>query len=297
MRSSLRGKFNFLFLKNGETLEWRAIKISLAFFWIMMMRQVLSSYGITGQYHGICNWFPCNVLAAEWVKNVVQLLCWAVAILYVLEVRMTITCFALAFLSTVIFTFEESHGVFIRSSTYSAIFFAQVFAYAFAKNKPFSRIHFSKQIIAATYTLSGLSKLYYSGFTWFAGGKYLLLQVKKGAYYKFFDTGHEAILHEKDNYIRFFIENPTLFNLLLLGALLLELTCGLLLFSRKLSYVYGILLVCMHIGIQMVMDIIIAPIAFPMIILLLNPLYLFLLPFAFLRKKIPDLLRPKPGAS
>lgn len=72
------------------------------------------------------------------------------------------------------------------------------------------------------------------------------------------------------------IEYPVVFSVLLFGALMIELTSSFALFNKKTRILYGLLLLSMHIGIWYLFHIKITAFIYPVLIFLLNPLYLFL---------------------
>src|SRR5690606_8868390 len=103
-----------------------------------------------------------------------------------------------------------------------------------------TRIFYSIQVIAASYTLAALSKLKTSGFSWFIDSKYMVLQMLKSNQMKYFDGVIEEseLMDYKMNWV---LEYPVFFSIMLLAALLIELTCALALINNKTKILYGIL--------------------------------------------------------
>ncbi len=72
---------------------------------------------------------------------------------------------------------------------------------------------------------------------------------------------------------RFVIDNKPVIIVLFAFSLFFELTAWVAMFSKRHAFVYGLLLVGMHMGILYFMDILIVAIFYPMLIILLNPAY------------------------
>jgi|GEM_PF-3035898 len=274
MRSLPLENYKAIFaLKRGELPAWRIAKCCLVLIWLPMISSVLLNYTTTSPTSGVCSWFPCQIFTYRWINIVFTCLTILFAFTYILNIRPALSASVLAGFSFLIFSYQEANGVYPRTATLSAIFLAQAVAYIFDPAKPSAPLLYSRQIIAATYTLSGLSKLMAEGPAWFLQGKYLLLQIKKGAYYWHFDNGGTAYLERQNNYVEYFSQHPFLMNAAMLIVMCAELTAGLMLLSARMTLIYGLLLLGIHIGIRYFMDIIIEPIAFPMVILLINPVY------------------------
>jgi hypothetical protein len=264
---------SFFRLKEGETLYWRLLKLSLAWVWFKAVGTAVMLHLRPDTVTGICRYLPCDWLALPWLSPLLMIICMMLALLYVLEIRMKWTCLLMFAVSLVVFSYEQSVGIYNRTATFTALFMVQALAYIFTQDKAANRLRFSVQIIAATYTLSGLSKLTESGWRWVTDAPYLLLQMKKGAYQHYYAAGDAGFLVEKQAYVDFFTRYPGLLVFLLGTVLLAELSAVLMLTGKRMALIYGVILTGMHIGIYLFMDILIRPIAYPMCIILLNPLY------------------------
>lgn len=196
------------------------------------------------------------------------------AALYVLEYQMKWATLGVSIISLLVFSIEESNGVYSRTAIFSAIFCVQTLAYWFTIKPIQQALAFSKQIIAAGYTLAGLSKMLHSGF-WPADAPYLLLQIKKGILNNYYNFGNNDDVQSQLAFFDFFTLHPNLLVCLLTIVLFVELFAFIALIGDKVCIVYGVLLLSMHLCIQLVMGIYISPIANPMLILFLNPLYNF----------------------
>jgi hypothetical protein len=130
------------------------------------------------------------------------------------------------------------------------------------------------QIIAACYTLAAIAKLKGSGLSWVDQGELFSLQVMKNYSYLYFDSGSYVWMEKGHSLSHTFMENRTMIKLLLSGALGIELFCFVAALDRRICFIYGILLLAMHLGIDYTMGIGVGIISKPMVVLFLNPLYL-----------------------
>jgi hypothetical protein len=194
------------------------------------------------------------------------------AALYVLEYKMKWATLGISIISLLVFSIEESNGVYSRTALFSAVFCAQTLAYWFTLKPIQQALTFSKQIIAAGYTLAGISKVLHSGF-WPADAPYLLLQIKKGILNNYFNFSNNGDVQFQMACFDFFTVHSNLLVCLLTIVLLIELFAFLAIINDTICIIYGVLLLSMYLGIQFVMDIYIFPIANPMLILFLNPFY------------------------
>jgi hypothetical protein len=173
------------------------------------------------------------------------------------------------------FTLEESSGVLNRSALYSMIFLAQCFAYFIAgQDLKKNRIQFAVQIIAAGYFLAAVSKLIASGPGWVTDAPNAAIQMAKNYAYEYFNRDDIKYMNMGMTQANFILKYKpvvlTLFGL----SLFFEATAWVATLSKRNAFIYGWLLLSMHLGIYYFMDIIIVAIFYPMLIILLNPLYL-----------------------
>lgn len=259
-------------LKPNETIGWRVMKLSLMLIWFMFVVYILVSYNSITIPAGFCRFFPCFFVERIWFKLLLGSLMCSFAIAYIVEYQMKYATLGISIISLLVFSIEESNGVYSRTALFSAVFCAQTLAYWFTLNPIQQALAFSKQIIAAGYTLAGISKVLHSGF-WPADAPYLLLQFKKGILNNYYNVGSVDAVQHQVFFLNYFSEHQTLLMLLLTGVLLLELFAFVALINAKATFIYGLLLFAMHMGIQMTMDIFLYPISLPMLILFLNPFY------------------------
>lgn len=267
--------------------EWLLIKILFVLYWLGSVLGVLLTYNSAPVPHGVFTLFSITNQVLTWLNQVIIGVAVVLIIAYLFEFKMAITTLLLFTLSVFTFSLEESNGILSRSSLLSFLFFAQFIAYLLPGNSyQNNRILFSIQAIAATYTLSALSKLQVTGFSWVLNGKQMALQIIKSYQYKYATTGNWSAV-TKGNEMADFIQNhPTLVLFMLTTTLLLELCALLCLRSKSSILAYGILLAVMHFFMALIMNINLSSISTPMFLFMVNPLYLLWLAYLKLTKKL-----------
>lgn len=257
---------------------WYCLKLSVVFIWIpviliMISQSVACSYPV-----GICKFINFSTLYNPVGKIFLYAALLVSCIFYLLEKRMVLTTLSLFVLSCIIISYHESNGFFFRAASLSAVLGAQFFAYAIHYFKPqFDvnkyRVHFGVQLIAASYTLAAIAKLNATGLGWADEGGLFSIQVMKNYSYLYFDTGSLSFLEHGKAVANSFIEHKELVNILLTGAVLLELFCFVAVVNNKVRVVYGFALLATHIGIDFAMGIGVGIISKPMVVFFINPLY------------------------
>lgn len=279
--NSTRPTWNNLFTSYGN-IEWLFIKISLVItIWPGLIYTVLTK---TNQPYpiGICELINCASITGDVVKYFVVGTLVILALLYILEKKMLWTTCLIFILALIIFALQESNGQKGRSGLLSLLFLAQAFAYFFKArnihgNIEKNRIQFSVQMIAAVYTLAAISKIYTSGINWIVDSPNIALQIIKSYQYDYINTG-EIGFSEYGMTIANWVGNHTLFMQILLGgSLLVELCSFVLMLNKKWAFYYSFLLLFMHIGIYIMLNITFPTVSNPLIIFFMNPLYLIFL--------------------
>lgn len=269
--NSLTNKFN--------TSEWVAMKISISIIWIYMIFIILTTYDSVPLSTSICKILPCNLITSPFISILVFVISIVILLFYILEVHIKKALLAIFIISVIVFTIEESNGILNRRSMLSFIFFAQLVAYLLYEGKnevlKNQRILLSIQVVAAAYTLSALSKLEISGFQWFLDGKNIVLQILKSNYYDYIGNGDIINVLNGWKNVELIQKHTYLLYLLLASSLILELFSFISILGKRQAFVYGALLSGMHIGIYLLMNIRIEAIILPMVIFMVNPLYLF----------------------
>ena len=190
-----------------------------------------------------------------------------------------------------VFTIEVSNGIFRRNDLFSFVFFAQFLAYLFKlknidSNIKKNRVQFSVQVIAVGYTLSAISKLYTSGLNWILDGRKMPLQIMKSFFYSYVNEGNIYFIQKGNEMANNLNNNLYLIYFLLGFSLFLELFALVSIFNKKNALIYGLLLMLMHLGIYITLDIVIKGVYIPMLIFLVNPFYLIWISFVSIKSKL-----------
>ena len=183
-------------------------------------------------------------------------------------------------LSLLCFTLEESNGILNRSSLYTMVFLAQSIAY-FRNHAELKteRVQFPVQIIAAGYMLAGISKLRETGLMWVAEAPQASLQIVKGYCAAYFNFGDISQLQKGITLAAFALHHALFVKILFGVSLFLELFAWVAVKNKTRTLVYGLLLTGMHMGIYYFMHILIVAIFFPMLLFMVNPVYLLYFSF------------------
>lgn len=257
--------------------EWLYLRVSFALAWIYFAFPSLWSAAEISIPVGIAKYIPLDIFIWPPMKIALMFISLVLLIKYVRNQYSFYSLCTMSVISIVIFTIEESSGVFNRVSLLSMIWIAQAVAVGmFFKSTQdvYNRmIHFSLQVIAMAYLLSAYSKWSTSGLHWAIDGKYLDLQILKGYYFHWTDKGDYSQIRQGENMVQIMSANQFAIQMTLLFSLFIESCSFLLLWKRNVTFKYGLLLLAMHVGIYVVMGILIWPVILPMVIFTLNPLY------------------------
>lgn len=264
--------------KSFSREEWVYIKIPLIIYWFLSVSNLHGTFNGQPFPVGVCEWVNCAAFTGSFTYPLFIFFSLILVLAYVAEWKMTVVTFFIAVISVISFSLEESNGIYTRTAIVSAIFIVQFLAYAFhdmgwIHNLHKYRIHFMLQVITAGYTLAAISKLTVSGIDWVTDGPRIALQVVKSFSFAYIQTGKASFLETGAQYAGFLLNHAWLVKLILGFSLVLEISCILALINRRVTFVYGLLLLGMHIGIHWLMDIIIMPMAIPMVLVFINPFY------------------------
>jgi len=270
MFSALSSKF----FNRYTGTEWFLLKLTVAMVWLRIISRLFIDTNGIPYPAGICSLFDCSFLATPHTARYIYYVSLLLVTFYLLEKWMKYTTFFMFLISCLGFTLEESNGILNRCSLYSMVFFAQSAAYFIGgRNLKENRLQFAVQVIAAGYFLAGFSKLLASGPGWVTDAPYAAVQMIKNYAYEYFNSNSQHSLDMGYKQAGFVIENRGVVILLFGMSLFLELTAWVAMFGKRHAFVYGLLLLGMHMGILYFMDILIVAIFYPMLIILLNPAY------------------------
>jgi hypothetical protein len=264
-----------------NNIEWLCIKIPFVVFCCFVLKYSLESATSIGTSRGLCYLLNCNLFLISSVKIFFLVLIVILSVLYILERKMLFVSFLMFLLCFIVFSAHESFGVQDRTGIVTLIWLVQFLSYFFKWKKPNfdlnrNRIYFSVQVIVACYTLSALSKLYVSGFSWVLNTQLIVLQMLKSNQTSYLD-GWILLTDVVSPKITFVLENSKTVSFLLFCALMIELTSGLGLINKKIRIIYGFLILLLHFGIYYFFGIVIFSFAVSMIFFMINPFYLIYL--------------------
>lgn len=268
-------------LKQYQPQEWLFIKIPFISIFLLFIAKTILLSKPANYPLGFCKLIDCNIFLFKPVAIIILFIAIIFSILYLFEKVMLLSLTILFITSLLVFTISDSTGIFARTDVLTMVLFAQLIAYLYAyfsKNaKTYlykNRIQFPIQVIAAGYTLSALSKLINSGILWSFNYRGLAIQAKKAIGYKYLFDGSEVLLQKMETFPNFIISHPVLIIFILTLSVLFELFAGIAVFKKKYAFYWGLLLMCMHLGIYFFMNVMILPVIISMIAFFINPLYI-----------------------
>ncbi len=266
--------------------EWKFMKISFSILWLFSFFLILYRFNYAPTREGILKLFPASFYFGFYTKAIVFFITCTLVYNYIAEKYMLLSLFVLSLISLFVFSLEDSNSDFNRNNMITGIFFGQFFAYSiFNRYNDFNiskyRVQFSIQIIAISYTLSAIAKLRVSGINWVTDGLLMPLQILKTNYFVFVNNGNIEKINGAYKMIDLVNQYSSGVMVVLAFTLVIELFALFSIINKKSAFIYGILLLLMHIGIYIVLDIAIMGAYIPMLIFMINPLYLF---FIFIKK-------------
>lgn len=270
----MRKLFDHKFFKEYSGAEWFIAKCCIVLLWLDIISHVSINPDAVLYPSGLCSLFNCSFLLSAYLKNSLLASALILSVLYIAERKMALTTLFMFVFSLIAFTLEESNGILNRCGLYTLTFLAQSIAY-FRNNDSLKaeRIQFPVQIIAAGYFLSSISKLHQSGLYWVTDAPYASIQMVKSYCYNYFDSGNVEALHKGMAQSNFALQHQLLVKILFGCSLLFESFAWLAVRNKASAFVIGLLLTAMHIGILYFMNILIVAIFYPMLIFMVNPVY------------------------
>lgn len=280
--NSLQAKWSNFLAGEYTAAEWLCIKISVMLFIGPGLIHPLFNRVNVPLPSGLCELLNCGFALQPYMRWIIAALITSGLLAFLFEKKMVYSTLLLFIASLLIYSIQESQGHLRRSGILSLIFLAQFAAYSLHRlgvsaNLSRNRVQFTAQFIAGAYLLAALSKITTSGWAWFTDSPNVALQVIKSFDYGYFDSANYQLLQTGQKTATWISNHTTLVKLLFGSALLLELGSFMLLCKKQIAFVYALLLLCMHLGILWVMDIFFPTISFPLIIFLINPLYILYL--------------------
>jgi hypothetical protein len=288
----MKEQFTHKYFSDYNPIEWRCIKVSVVLIWMQLIGDIsISSSGVPFP-SGVFQWIDCGPLISANTVNIALIVAGIFSVLYVFEWQMKWITGAMFLLSLLMFSLQDSNGVFPRNGIYTTIFLAQNIAYWRNQGSlSTERVQFPIQIIVAGYLLAAIAKLRESGLHWIMDAPMASIQMFKSYAYYYIDTGNSSALVSGGQRAEFALSHPCFIRILFGISLFCELFACMAVKNKKWAFAAGVVLMCMHLGINFFMHILIKSIFYPMLIFLLNPLYWLVAPAIWIMQKLS--LRPQ----
>ena len=270
----------FLNKNSYSKIEWTMMKSSFSLIWLLSFLLVFSRYNYAPTPESIFKLLPGSFYLSYNAKIFLLSTNLLLIYFYIIEKHIWWSLLGLSLISLFTFSLEDSNSDFNRNTMITGIFFAQFFAYSIKKiyldfDTEKYRIQFSVQLISISYTISAISKLNTSGLNWITDGLLMPLQIMKTNYFGFVNDGNIAHITNARLIINLLDKYSFGVMFILAFTLIIELFAVVSIINKKYAFVYGILLVFMHIGIYLVLDVAIGGTYIPMLIFMVNPMFLF----------------------
>lgn len=229
------------------------MKVATGLFWLWEMWRVLFVNHYSGNPYpeGVSRLVDVSFLAVAPVSYVVFALALAATLFYLLEKKMVVALGLISAVSVAVFTIERANGVQSRSELLSMIFIAQWVAYLVKRKEADAHntaIFFSVQMVAAAYTMSGITKLMTSGLDWIINPTNAVLQITKIFGQLNIELGFKAGIAYSKFTTGLLLHYPYLAQFLFAAALGIEVFAFTCIFSKQWARTYGLLLLALHIG-------------------------------------------------
>lgn len=270
----------FLNKNSYSKIEWTMMKSSFSLIWLLSFLLVFSRYNYAPTPESIFKLLPGSFYLSYNAKIFLLSTNLLLIYFYIIEKHIWWSLLGLSLISLFTFSLEDSNSDFNRNTMITGIFFAQFFAYSIKNiyldfDTEKYRIQFSVQLISISYTISAISKLNTSGLNWITDGLLMPLQIMKTNYFGFVNDGNIAHITNARLIINLLDKYSFGVMFILAFTLIIELFAVVSIINKKYAFVYGILLVFMHIGIYLVLDVAIGGTYIPMLIFMVNPMFLF----------------------
>lgn len=189
-----------------------------------------------------------------------EYLLWAALVLYVARIALWLALPYMALFSIAVGSAQNSSGAIgHHAQIVSLVLLAQAVAYfrsRFSRTANGERpaavtiesrmIDWSLQAIAATYFISGLTKLIRTHGLWFFQSPFVAVQILKTSDHNYYDKLDLASYHTGYELAEWMVQHPLLVGAIMSGGLLLELTSPLILCGRRWALFFGVALVVFH---------------------------------------------------
>lgn len=283
----MKNLFKPYWSREYSTTEWTYMKYSISAIWLLCITYILLFYKSIKYPISFCKFIDCNVANLFAVKVFLAVCAIISIIFYIQEKYMRLALGMISVISVFIFTISDSMGFYDRYDMISCVFIAQLLAYLFfsKKNLAQRRIQFPIQAIAACYTMAAINKLLTSGIDWVLKTENFALQAKKGYMFAYADYGSLSAIHKSNLMSDFFMTYPMITEAMLIISLLLELCSIIVIFDKRIAISYGALLLIMHIGILIFINVFLFAVVPVAMFFLINPAYFVYIMISGLKKR------------
>lgn len=264
---------------NNINLGWFFMKVPFILSWFLSVWVALFIVDSITIKLGVCQWVDCDFFLYQASKYLLLFSAFVFSLFYLLEFKMLMATLALSLLSLLVFSMHESFGIRDRTGGLTLIIVVQFFAYFLNYREGNTvklhsrRVLYSIQVIVACYTLSGLSKLVDTGWSWFLKSDLLSLQVLSSYMNAAISNGSLVLTDAQQEKLDLIMAYPLIISAGMLGTMILETFAFISLISKRWQLIWGVGLLAMHVGIYLIMDIKIGAFWIPLTIFFFNPLY------------------------
>lgn len=271
---------NSFFNNNYTAAEWACMKITIVP--LVVSVAIYSIWNLrfdTILQENMCSYIDCNFVITTPVNYILTAAILLAATLYIFEKMMLVALGMLTTLSLLVFSYTESLGIKGEYGLFTVIFGAQFVAYLAHYIKPefnikYTRVQYSLQLLAAAYVLSGFAKLSYGGLSWVSDNAPNFTALIYREYYSAYTTtGNMDYMQKGALYAGWLLEHLWVIKLLLSLSIILEICAVTLITGKRNAFIYGCLLLLLHLGIYITMNIVLLTIVVTLIAFTLNPLY------------------------
>ena len=262
--------------------EWTCIKITIIPLVVLVAIYSIWHFQFNAiLQENICSYINCTYMVKTPVNYILTAAILLAATLYIFEKMMLIATGLLTLLSLLVFSYTESLGIKGEYGLFTVIFAAQFVAYLIHYIKPgfnlkYNRVQFSLQLLAAAYVLSGIAKFSYGGIYWAENNApNFAAQIYREYYSAYATTGNIFYAAKGAMYSGWLVEHIWILKLLLALTVILETGAILLITGKRNAFIYGSVLLLLHIGIYITMNIVLLTIVVTLLALTINPVYRF----------------------
>jgi len=264
------------------------IKLFFLAIWYRAILAILFRFDAQPLPHGICQYVECTIFTTSVGSLGTGTIILVFSALYLFERKMLLSTFILFAISLLLISLERSNGILHRREIWTLILFAQFLYYLLRKfelswiltkgDNYVMPVQFSKIMIAFAYVTSAITKLQDAGMGFILDAPNISLQILKNNGFYYANTGNYEYI-ETGKYMAGWILSDEYFTMSLLAvALIMELLAFIGAYDKRMSFLYGVLLVIMHLFILCMIDVFLVSFFSALLIFYINLPYFLYLP-------------------